>query len=1177
MDKVAIKTFAIESRRKLMEDVEYRMSLVGITKDGIADSISDADGIETFNIGGSATHSIYDNDIKKRVSLVREIKSKGFENVVEEVAYTWFNRIIAIRFMEVNNYLPTKTRVLSSETPGKIEPDILTNAFELDLDYTSDDKELIFKLKDENKLEELFRILFIKQCNKLNEILPNLFEKTEDYMELLLSISYTNVDGFIQNLIKTIPEEDYENVEIIGWLYQFYNSERKDKVNNALKSKPIKKEDIPAATQLFTPEWIVKYMVDNSLGRYWLERNPNSSLKEKLNYYFEEPNQIEEIILICEELRSNNIHPENLRFFDPCMGSAHILVYAFDIFMEIYQEMGYSQKEIPELIIKNNLYGLDIDKRAYQLAYFTLMMKGREYNRRFLSKNICPNVYHIKNSQLNEKTLKSIFDFDLKLGESISYLNDIFVNADEFGSLIPVKDLNFQYIESKINELLNSFENTLFDISISNEIKGNVFDLVNQAKLLSSKYHAVVTNPPYMNKYDKPLKEFSKEFYKDYSKDLFSTFMYRNFDFCTVDGFSAFMTPMTWMFIKNFEKLRKFIIDNKTFVSLIELEYHTLWEIDAHVPACTFIFSNYNYNGKYNSVFLKLSEFTGGIEVQNQKTLEAINSSVDYKFISSQSNFNLIPGSPIAYWVSQEIINTFENKSLGNYSNVITGMTTGNNNIFLKLWFEVNFNRIALNEDNMDNINLNEQIWIPYNKGGERRNWYGNNEYIVNWSLRNEFNRAKTTLKHLYLRKGLTWSFVTSAKFSARYFGNGFLWDVSGSPAFFDDDDLMYYCLGVLCTNFADYVLKLINPTINVQAVDLKKIPLILNTDKEMVIVDLVKNNIQITKNDWDDFETSWDFKVHPFIQFNKNNNLKSCFEEFESYKEEQFNILKSNEIKLNNIFSDIYSINLDSEVEDKYVSVTKADLDREVKSFISYAIGCMFGRYSLDNESLQYAGGNFNLNNYSMFIPDDDNIIPVLDTEYFEDDIVGKFIEFVKTCFGEETLEENLDFIAGTLSNSNKSSREKIRDYLLKNFFKDHVQTYKRCPIYWMFSSGKQNAFNCLIYMHRYSPDLVARVRTDYLHKTQKAIEQNIVRQENIINNSSVATEIKKATKEKNKLEKQLQETREYDEALAHIANQNIEINLDDGVKVNYAKFQNVEVNREGQKTKKINLLKKI
>ena len=1173
MDKGAIKTFAVESRRKLMEDVEYKMGLLGIAKDNNhAESISTSEGVETFNIGGSATYSIYDEDIKKRERLIQEVNNKGFENVVEEVAYTWFNRIIAIRFMEVNHYLPSKVRVLSSETPGKIEPDIITEAFNIDLDYSDDDKKLIFKLKDENKLDELFRFLFIKQCNKLNDILPGLFEKTEDYMELLLNISFTNEDGVIRQLIENISEEDFTNqVEIIGWLYQYYISERKDQVINIYKGN-VKKEDIPAATQLFTTDWIVKYMVDNSLGRYWIERNSHSSLKNLLAYYLDEADQAEDIKKKLDSIRNESVSIEEIKFFDPCMGSGHILVYAFDVFFEIYKELGYSKRDIPELILKNNLYGLDIDKRAYQLAYFAVLMKARAENRSIFKKNIVPNVFVIQESgDISREVIDYIKSIDSSLADNIEYLIDAFKSGKEFGSLIQVRNLSYDEMEFKLNNLLNRGNSTLLSSSLNKIIKEKVLPLVIQAKLLSYKYECVVTNPPYMNKFEKSLKDFAKKYYKDYSKDLFSMFIYRNFDFCKENGYSALMTPFVWMFIKNYTKLREFIIKNKNISSLIQLEYSAFSE--ATVPICTFVLGNSSLN--YNGIYLKLSEFSGGMNVQNQKVLDAVSSNVTYKFYSNTFHYMRIPGSPIAYWADKHVFEAFEKGTpLIELSDIKQGLATADNNRFLRYWFEVDYHNIGFNYKSCDESKNSNLKWFPYNKGGKYKKWYGNQDYVINWKndgyeIKN-YEKSVIRNSNFYFQPSISWSKVSSGSIAFRYYPTGFLFDVAGCSIF--KDNKKEYLMGFLNSSVSKEILSMISPTLNYEVGHISSLPIILDMNKKIAIY--VHDNIQICKNDWDDYETSWDFKSHPLLRF-KGASLKESFNRWTEHKLNDFNRLKSNETKLNEIFSEIYSIDIDSHVEDKHVSVTKADYKNDIKSFISYAIGCMFGRYSLNEEGLQFAGGNFNINEFNRDIVDEDNIIPVLDTEYFEDDIVGKLVNFVKICFGEESLEENLDFIAGALnSKSNKSSREIIREYLLKDFFKDHSKIYNKRPIYWMFNSGKQNGFSCLVYIHRYEPNLVARVRTDYLHKTQKAIEQNIDRCNDIINSDSKNAKI---IKEKNKLEKQLQETREYDEALAHIANQNIGLDLDDGVKMNYAKFQSVEVTREGQKNKTIKLLKNI
>lgn len=1180
MDKTILKNFAVNSRNKLIEDTIYRLSLLGITEDEIQDPI-EAKGMQTFQIGGT-NFSIYDDDINKRKEIIEDIESKGFNNFVEEVAYTWFNRIIAIRYMEVNSYLPTKTRVLSSETEGKIEPDILTDALDTDLNYTQEEKELIFKLKDENKLNELFRFLFIKQSNKLNEILPGLFKTTNDSLELLLNISFTSEEGVVRQLIDTIPEEDFtKQVEIIGWLYQYYISEKKNQVININKSN-IKKEDIPAATQLFTTDWVVKYMVDNSLGRYWIERNPNSSLKEHLEYYLGEAQQDEETQSKLDEIRSENISIEELTFFDPCMGSGHILVYAFDVFFEIYKELGYLERDIPELILKNNIFGLDIDDRAYQLAYFAVLMKARKYDRKILQKGIVPNVYAIQESgNITDSIIEFIQKHDEKIVNDVIYLKEIFESGKEFGSLIQVKNIDFNNLRTSLSEIIDNSKSTLTDINITNIISNDLMTLINQAELLSKKYSAVVTNPPYMNKFEKNLKDFAKKYYKDYSKDLFSMFIYRNFGFCIKDGYCGFLTPFNWMFIKNHEQLRKYIITNKCISSLIQLEYNSFTEI-AMVPVGTFILYNSSFkNVNYIGTYLKLSEFKGNMDVQKEKVVNSLKSSTNYKFNISQNNFLKTPNYQIIFWEDKYLIDSFNKyPPLSKYAKPSRGLSTFNDNKFLRFWFEPTFKSINFNCSTLEDSINSKKKWFPYNKGGSYRKWYGNNEYVVNFYNFGEdikqTGKGSFSNSDYYFSKGLTWSRISSRYFGVRYHDNGFIIGDAGPSVIVINDNYIFYMLGILLSQFSLRIISSLNESMTFQVGDLNRIPILVKEEKKKEIEELVKLNIEISKKDWDENEISWDYIKHFSLKSNSN-NLKDIYGEYVNFKENEFIKMKNNEIKLNKIIYNLYNITEEFEIKDDDITLNKMNKTDFIKSFISYAIGCMFGRYSLDNEGLQFAGGEFNINNYNKFIPDDDNIIPVLDTAYFDDDIVGYFTKFVETCFGKKTLEENLDFIAGALSKSKKPSREIIRQYLLKNFFNDHKRTYKKCPIYWQFSSGKENGFNCLVYMHRYEPSLVARIRTDYLHKTQKAIEQAIANCDNIINHSSSKQEVVKATKDKAKLQKQLKETQEYDEALSHIANQNIEIDLDDGVKVNYAKFQNIEVSREGKKAKKINLLKKL
>ena len=1166
MDKTAIKTFAINSRKKLMEDVEYKMSLVGIDKDNIYEPISSANGIETYQLGGS-TNSIYDNDISKRERLVKEVKQKGFENVVEEVAYTWFNRIIAIRFMEINNFLPTKTRVLSSETAGKIEPDIITEAFDVDLDYTQEDKELIFKLKDENKLDELFRFLFIKQCNKLNEILPGLFEKTDDYLELLLNISFTNEDGVVRQLIDTIPEKDFESqVEVIGWLYQFYNTELKDETFANLKKRiKISKERIPAATQLFTPDWIVKYMVENSVGRLWLEGHPNNELKSKWKYYVDEAKQEPEVEqqLITIRKESEILKPEDITVIDPCMGSGHILVYVFEVLMDIYVSEGFTEKDACESILKNNLYGLDIDKRAYQLAYFAVLMKARKYNRRILTKGISPLLCSIEETNsISKEFIEELISQDKTNEKDWNYLYKVFKNAKEYGSILDIKNINFDELFNDIGTY-ESNKNNLNQYKYQNEIQ-LMKNIIQQSKLLAKNYDIVATNPPYMGNsgMNPNLKDYLKKNYPNSKSDLFAVFIEKCHDFCNEKGFVAMITQQSFMFLSTFEKLRVELINNHTIINMAHLGAHAFEEIGGEVVQATTFVNKNNLIKNYKSTFHRLTEFNS----ESKKEEEFHNDK--NKFITNQSNFDKIPGTPIAYWTSNNFINTFEKGFSIEEISDFTGSQniTANNDKYLRFIWEIDKNKI-------------NKKWRKYAKGGNFKKYYGNIELVVDWSdeARNFYKTNKTSNlldSNLWYKEGITYTAISSKGTGFRYLPKDCIFD-KGGPSIVNIKYL-YYCLGFLNSKLIKFYLNLLNPTINIQTKDIKALPLIIDEDYRSIIEELTIENVQITKSNWDESELSFDFKKHQLL--NDSSFIKINYEHWKTLTINQFDKLKSNEIEINKLFNNIYEIDeVSPMVNDSEITLTKRNLIDDIKSFISFAVGCMFGRYSLDNDGLQYTGGEFKIKNYHKFIPDMDDIIPVLDSEYFKDDIVGRFVEFVKVCFGEDYLEENLDFIVNALAKNKKPSREKIRDYFLKNFFNDHQKTYKKRPIYWQFSSGKENGFNCLVYMHRYEPSLVARIRTDYLHKTQKAIEQAIANCDNIINHSSSNTEVTKATKEKFKLQKQLKETQEYDEALAHIANQNIKINLDDGVKVNYAKFQNIEVSKEGKKSKKINLLKKL
>ena len=1164
MDKGAIKKFAINARNRLIDSVKDRAGSLGITEKECTSPIQTGEGFEVYKTQAGTENKIYGEEIIQRRNLVRQIQEKGYENIIEEVAYTWFNRIIAIRFMEVNDYIPTRVRVLSSENEGKIEPDIINEAPDVDLDFTSKDVEYIISCKSENKLDELFRFLFKKQCESLGEILPELFEKTKDYTEMLLNISYINEDDVIRMLVDDIEEDDFRNaVEIIGWLYQYYNEERKNTVININKSV-VKKEDIPAATQLFTTDWIVRYMVDNSLGKYWIERNPNSLIKNKLEFYIE-PKE-------GEVYKDEVVNISELTFFDDCMGSGHILVYAFEVFIEIYKECGYTEKEAAINIVENNIYGLDIDKRAYQLAYFAIMMKARSYNRKIFSKELNTNLAVIEESN-NIEFKENDIHIDKKYKDTIQYLIDKYTDAKEIGSLQTIEKREYEELENYIIEMELDVNIDLIKVNWLNQVGTKIKKLIKQADIMSNQYYIVATNPPYLNKYTGKMKKFVNNNYKEYSGDLFSVFIYRNLEFCKKDGYTAFMTPFVWMFIKTYINLRKFIIESKSISSLIQLEYSAFEE--ATVPICAFVLQNgkdYNYG-----CYIKLSDFRGGMDVQKKKVLEALSdSNCRYFYETSIKSFLNIPALPITYWANDKVLNSFNKlKPLDEYAEIVSGMTTGNNDKYMRNWKEVDFTTVAIDKGSLDEVDLGSTYWFPYNKGGAFRRWYGNNDYVVNWSKSHEFNRAKTTMTYLYLKPCITWSDITSAVFSARACGKGFFFDVKGSCAF-PDERTYYPLIAFLNSKIAMMYIKMLNPTITTQVGDLKRIP--FNTAAyNDELVSLAQKCIQLGKEDYDSYELSWNFLRHPLtVCFTKK--IETAFKEWKALCEERFYKMKETEIQINQFFINLYDMNkyMSPENEDKYVSIYLADAKTDIKSLISYAVGCMFGRYSLDVDGLAYAGGYWNASKYRSYPADADNIIPICEDEYFQNDIMGRFVKFIETVYGADTVEENLKFISAALGGKG-SPRDIILNYFINDFYNDHCKRYQKRPIYWLFDSGKENGFKALIYMHRYDKDTVGRVRIEYLHKTQFAIENGIMRAEHIINSSTNAREKAQATKDKSKYIKQLAETRIYDQAIAHIANKRIEIDLDDGVKVNYEKFQGVEVSQEGKKTVKIDLLAKI
>lgn len=1208
MDKNAIKKYAIYARNKLIQSATDKALTIGVSKNEIRDPDVQGDNYIIFTSSLGTETTLTGDQIGARNKLIKEVNNKGFDEAIEEVAYTWFNRLIAIRFMEVNDYLPSRLRVLSSDISGKKESDLMSSPFDADLNLTDEDKKNIIAYKENNNLNELFNLLFVKQCNKLNELLPSLFEQTNEFTELLLDIRYDDSEDVVYKLVHDIPEENFNvskggQVEIIGWLYQYYNTEPKDEVFKGLKkNKKITKENIPAATQLFTPDWIVRYMVENSLGRLWIEGHPDEQLKSNWKYYLDEAEQEPEVQQKLNKIYEEHSHlqPMDIKVIDPAMGSGHILVYMFDVLMQIYESQGYSQRDAAELILENNIYGLDIDKRAYQLSYFSVMMKAREYSRRILTKGTRPHVYEIQETNnFNPEYLHYFGEYE-DVGKK---LISNFIDAKEYGSILQsnLTKEDVSIIKATIDKAyemssLGSFNAQLFTESFLDTI----YPLYEQALVLEQKYDVVVTNPPYMGSsgMNKELSDYTKKNYPDSKSDLFAVFIECWNEKLTQFGFNSMVTMQSWMFLSSFEKMRKKTIQNRVINCLMHMDNMVLGI--AFGTAVTVFQNSYipHYKGTYHHI--KLSN------IKNEKPISFPDYEDRYTQISSD-NFAKIPGSPIAYWLNSRIVSKFSHSTISKFGEAKSGMSTTNNTKFLRYWFEVDTNNIGIGYKNILETTDCMYKWYFFAKGGDYRKWYGNYEYIVNW-----YNNGKDIRKAVIGATGgrlvnidiamefcLTWSKISSSKISFRIKPAGIFFSDAGPGLFIKSNNT--YIFGLINSKVAQYIIEALNPTLNFVPGVISSIPVIIENQFVNEMTFIVEQNIDLSRKDWDSFETSWDFKVHPLVRWQRelwdvtatdaamhyyygyhpevSCPLELCYMLWQGECNDRFKKLKGNEEELNKIFIDIYGLQgeLTPEEDDKDVTVRKADLGRDIRSLISYAVGCMFGRYSLNEEGLVYAGGDFNIEKYKRFKVDADNIIPITDEEYFNDDIVGRFVDFIKTVYGEDTLEQNLEYIAKALGNRGDTSREVIRNYFEKDFIKDHIKIYKKRPIYWLFDSGKQNGFKALIYMHRYDENTVSNVRTEYLHKVQDVYIKTIEDDQYTIDHSSSKSDVNKARKHIIKLQKQLDETKLYDMALAHIANERISIDLDDGVKVNYAKFQNVEIINDNGKKVKINLLEKI
>lgn len=1178
MDKNAIKKFAVWARTELIARVSLKGVEYGITEGDMVDVAADS-------VGGKV---LTDNEKKQRQALIAEIKDKGYKQVMEEVAYTWFNRFSALRFMEVNGYLPSHVRVFTDEE-NNFKPQIITEAIHLDLDGL--DMEKVYKLKEAEKTEELYKYLLIVQCNALNKVLPGMFQKIADYTELLLPDNLLREGSVIQQMIELIPEDDWKDaVQIIGWLYQYYNSERKDDVFAALKKNvKITKENIPAATQLFTPDWIVRYMVENSLGRLWLEGHPDAKDQllpteeeqsayasgnrdpedTKWHYYLEETEQEPDVQAQQAEIRKEYaaLTPDQLKVIDPCSGSGHILAYMFDVLMKIYESYGYTIREAVASIVENNIYGLDIDGRAAQLAYFAVMMKARQYDRRFFSRGIQPHVYAIvESNHVDQFAVDYFCNGDAKLTAAMSTVISELHDAKEYGSILTVTPQDWSALSDRFAEITE-------DINMSRETAlRELLPLVQVAEALAQKYDVVVTNPPYMgsNNMGITLSSFVKTNYPNSKSDMSTVFMELCQHRCKHNGMYAMINIPVWMTQSSFSALRKNLLSSATFMNMLHLGRGVF---GSDFGTTAFVVRNgleKDYLATYRRLFEGLTQ-VDSVEVKENWFFEGKG-----VYHAKQHLYDKIDGLPIAYWVTKGQVAAFDFPALNTLAEPRQGFATGDNERFLRFWQEVDFSHVSFSCKNRNEAKQSGSRWFPCNKGGAFRRWYGNNERFVNWENDGtemiDFSGSVIRNPSYYFRQGMTWSTATMSKLSMRYSPVGFLFESKGSVCFPIDDRNLKYLLALLNTKIVEKLLLVLAPTVDYHEGPLGRIPVIVSNEYFTDVSRLSEQCVGLAKYDWDSFETSWDFQHHPL--FRKVPTIAEAFDQWQAECDDRFNQLKANEEELNRIFIDIYGLQdeLTPEVEDKDVTVRKADLGRDIRSFISYAVGCMFGRYSLDVDGLAYAGGEWDKVNaaeggregtlwcaskYASFAADKDNIIPICDDEYFEDDIVGRFVEFVKTVYGADTLDENLKFIADALGGKGQP-KEVIRNYFMNDFYSDHCKIYQKRPIYWLFDSGKKNGFKALIYMHRYQPDTIARIRTDYVHEQQGRYRTAIADLEQHIANASTGERVK-LNKKLTTLQAQDTEIRTYEEKIHHLADQMISIDLDDGVKKNYAIFQDV------------------
>lgn len=1221
MDKSRLKVFALEGRKELISKVKNRFEKLGINKKGIDNLNIQIMGDKIEIDGELFSKSSYDN-------LINKYNQIGYDELVEESAYIWFNRLVALAFMESNDYI--EERFIFSDG-DKINPEIIDNYYTMDFfdELEESEKNKIHSLKDKNtndSIDEMYSILLEEKCFELSKIMPFMFDKKGGYADILFPQYLLMPDSFLMKLREIFEDSKEYNeakdekivpVEIIGWLYQYYNQEKREVVyDGTLKKSKISKEYVAPATQLFTPHWIVKYMAENSLGKLAIENcGASKNLKENWKYYIENSDS---------EKDSERLNIEDIKIIDPAMGSGHMLTYCFDLLMEIYEDLGWGTKESVISILKNNIYGLEIDKRAGQLASFAIFMKGREYFSRLFKvaerENISLNTFWIDESDnISDEIRKIIYENSL---ENLETLLNNFTNAKEYGSILKIPDIDLENLNSEIEKLDEIYHSQgqlslmTGDIAILDFEKEyeKIKKLIKQQEIFQNKFDIVITNPPYMGngRMNPKIKDYTDRYYPEVKSDLFSVFFIKCCEMAKQNGYLGFMSPFVWMFIKSYEELRKKFINEKYIVTLIQLEYSGFE--DATVPICTFVLQNSFKNKK--GEYIKLSDFKGA-KNQPIKTLEAIeNPNCGWRYQTYQKDFEKIPGFPIAYWISDRVRNAFKETLIGDNFPVKKGADTGNNDIFLRMWFEVEKFKIGLNLEKGEDTITYSKKYVPYNKGGEFRKWFGNTDYLVNWENNGkELKNSKANLRspYLYFKDGITWNALTSSKTSARLSNYGAIFDSAGSSMF--PENINYY-LGLINSKIAFYLLQLLNPTLNYGAGTVAKLPDIFSVENNSKINDLVQQNINIAKEEWDSRETSWDFEK---LFIASDSKISDSYKNYCNHWTDNFVQMHKNEEELNKLFIDIYELNdeMDEKVPFEDITLLKNETkiteiltpptyidnieEREktsegylynrgvnlefnkeeiIKQFLSYAVGCIMGRYSIDKNGLIMSNSDdILISSDSLllikdregnirheienprFLPDDFGIIPITSENVFANDIVTKVFEFVKALYGEENFEENINFICEALGKKENDSCENIlRNYFIKDFYTDHLKRYQKRPIYWLFNSGKKNGFQALVYLHRYQDDTMGRLRAEYLLPYQEKMENLKDHYERIVEDeSTVARDRKTYEKSLKELNGMLLEIKNFANDVKHIVEQKISIDLDDGVKVNYEKFGSV------------------